>query len=303
MFFRIIFLLTILMFSTPSNAQNFGIVAEVNGEPISNFALSDRVNLIVNSSGLANSPELRSRVANQALQALINEALQRQEATNLGIKITDKDMQSAMAEIEEKNNVKKGGFDEFVKSQGIDKDSLLDQLKTQLIWKKIVTRRILPRVTVSDFEIQDTLKWIASKKGGTKEVFISSILFPASNAEESADALALANKLVSEIRGGADYKALAKQFPSSDELGWIPLEKLQDNVQSAIAIAGANSITEPIKTEDGYRIFKTGEIRMLGKGSYNEDKVREVLTMQKLELESRRYIKDLRQKAYIEIRN
>ena len=50
---------------TQAKAQSFSIVAVVNGEAVSNFALHDRINLVILSSGMANTtgPSARRHLA------------------------------------------------------------------------------------------------------------------------------------------------------------------------------------------------------------------------------------------------
>ena len=65
---KIILLTTlfILTLSSATRAMDFSVAAVVNGDAISNFALFDRINLIINSSGIENTQENRNKFAAQS---------------------------------------------------------------------------------------------------------------------------------------------------------------------------------------------------------------------------------------------
>ncbi len=291
----------------PVNAQSFAIIAVVNGEAISNFALHDRINFLVKSSGLENTKEIRSQLTNQALQTMINEIVQRDAAKDIGISVTDKDIERAIIDLESKNNLEKGGFDLFLKQEGLSKESLLGQIKSQIFWKKIVARKINPAVNVSDYEIDDKMEQLLAVKNKV-EVYISEIFLSSSDTKQKSDTLKLAEKLIKEINSDkASFSSIAKQFSAGNSaenggiIGWVSESNLSKDILVAIKKTGEHSITAPIETNDGYRIIKIGNKRS-SKSAISRDKVQQFLTMQKVDLESRRYMKDLRSKAFIEVR-
>ena len=97
--------LIISLLISPAYAMQFGIVATVNNDVITNNALQERVSLIINSNGLPRSDEMRKRVLPQALQGLINEKLQQQKAAELGLLVDENDLDFAYSSIEQKNGL------------------------------------------------------------------------------------------------------------------------------------------------------------------------------------------------------
>lgn len=304
---NLIILLISLILSFPAKADKFGIVAVVNGEAISNFALSDRIDFIISSAGLQDTPEIRRQLVPQALQSAINEALQRQDAANFNIKVTEKDLKSAVKDLEAKNNLLPEEFDTFLAAQDISKETMMQQITSQIAWQKIIARRIRPRITISDYEVEDAMDYFATEEG-TDEIYLSEIFLPVAEKEQEASTLALAQKIIEEIKGGASFSAVAKQFSASSTaqeggvIGWIAEGKLEASVQSAIKEAKAHEITQPIRVEGGYRIIKIGNRRVTESAEYSKERIREALFAKKMELESRRYMKELRNNSFIEIR-
>ena len=300
-----IYLFVVLCLALPVRAQNFAIVATVNGEAISNFTVFDRISLMIASSGLEDTQQIRAQLSGQVLQTLINETLQKQEAERNGIKVTQQDMDNAVAEIEQRNNLEKGNFDRFIATQGINKQTLLDQLESQIIWKKIVARKIHPKIVVSKFEEEEALTQYAVGET-VKEVELSEILLPITQNGEK-EALMLAEQLVKEVKGKQSFASMAEQFSagatasSGGEIGWVNQDQLRGSLRNYIEKAGDNEVLPPIRTDQGYRIIYISG-RRTAEPDIDEEKVKYFLRLQKLDLESRRYMKQLRQDAFIEIR-
>lgn len=302
--FTIIALMACLI--TPAYAQQYGIVAIVDGEAISNVALSERVTMIINSSGLKPTAEIQQRVAVQALQLLINETLQRQHAALLGLKATDKELDDAIRDLEQKNNLEPGEFDNFIIKQGINPKTVREQVHSQILWQKVVNRRVRPLIAISNFEVKDTIEWLSSRQN-QQEVYLSAIYLPVNAPEQEQEVRSLAEKLVQELRDGANFSNMAKQFSSDSNaaqggtVGWIPEERLDSKIQTIIKSAPAHSITSPVRTSEGYQIFKIGN-RRTNSDAQDEAKIRNILTLKKTELASRKYMQDLRDAAFVEIR-
>lgn len=304
----IIIPLLFIFYNAPAKAQNFQIVAVVNGDVISNFALYDRINLMITSSGLQNTEEIRNKLIPQAIQTLVNEKLQEQDAKKNRIMVSDKDMENAIADLEAKNNLQPGEFDAFIAKQGIYKNTLLNQIKSQILWQKIVSSKIHPKIVVTDYEIKDTLEWLSSKKIN-EEVYLSEILISVEEDKKNEnEAKELAEKLVEEIKKGKSFSGMAEQFSSSGTaskggaIGWVPVAQVDNKeLQEAIQKATAHQVLSPIRTDAGYQILKIGNKRN-STPTITDKKIKERLVLQKIDLESKSYMKNLRRSAFVEIR-
>ena len=81
------------------------IVAIVNDDPVTVMDLNNRMQLIIVSSNLPNNSETRKTLYGQALQSLINEKLQSQEAKKLRISVTAQELNNNIKFIEQYNNM------------------------------------------------------------------------------------------------------------------------------------------------------------------------------------------------------
>lgn len=72
--------------------QVVNIVAVVNDEPITAYDLRQRLNLIIRSSSLKDTPAVRRDLAPRVINVLVNEALQLQEAKRLNVHVDQKEI-------------------------------------------------------------------------------------------------------------------------------------------------------------------------------------------------------------------
>jgi peptidyl-prolyl cis-trans isomerase SurA len=299
-------LLSLIILTPFAASASVKIISVVNGESITNYQLDQRVDIIVSSSGLADDKSARERIRKQALDILINETLQKQEAASLGITLTDAEFASAIKDLEQKNNIKPGGFKEFIQKRGINYDATIDQIKAGLTWKKVIARLIQPRIYVTDDEVAVKAKSY-SDKDIKREVEVSEIIIAVDYGDD-AGAKAKAADLAKRARNGEDFAELAKKYSvgktskNGGYVGVINESALVGPLKSILATAKSNTITEPSKIESFYVVLKVGERRIFDPKN-DKEQIRNMVLMDKLEQESKAYVKKLREKAYIDKRN
>ncbi|MBP9719050.1 MAG: SurA N-terminal domain-containing protein [Candidatus Levybacteria bacterium] len=115
--------------------RSFFIVATVNGQPISRLSLIQ---------------ELEKQGGKQTLTTIVTKTLIEQEAAKKNIVVSQKDIDTELKQIEA-NLAKQGQtLDQVLQLQGMTRDALTAQIKTQ----KLVEKLVGP-VTVTDKEISD----------------------------------------------------------------------------------------------------------------------------------------------------
>lgn len=257
------YLLLVMMMLLPVSlmAGDVGIVAVVNGKAISNVALETRMKLIIQTSNMPNTDEIRRRFYRQVLENLIEEALEQEEASKLNITVSADEMRRAIDDVEERNGMPKGSFETSLSSRGISTQAALDQIRAKLLWQKIMLKKVRSHITISQADINDAKDQI-TRKQNRKEYQLAEIVLPVLDPSRREEILGLANKIVSEVRKGADFGVLARQFSVSGtalqggDAGWIPEEKLEPEAKSAIAQTKAGDVTDPIESPIGYKIYK-----------------------------------------------
>ena len=257
----------VLTFSATAQAQDVQrIAAVVNEEVISIFDVQQRMQILIASSGLPNTRETQRRIGPQVLRGLIDEALQQQEANRLNIRVTDRDLQDAVGRVEQNNNIPPGGFESFLQRQGISVEAAKQQIRVNIAWQKLLSRTVIPTIEIGEEAIDDVIARIEANRGVT-EFRVGEILLPVDNPADASDIRTLAERLVQQLRGGADFRAVAQQFSKSasaatgGDIGWVLPGELEGPINTALTGMEVGQISEPLDVSDGIAIITLIEQR------------------------------------------
>lgn len=248
------------------------IAAIVNDDVVSEYDLRARLQVVISSSGLRPTQQLYQRLGQQVLRSLIDERLQMQEAKRLNITVTKRNLSDAVSVIERQNNLPPGSFDQFLQKNGIPRDSVLDQIRAQIAWQKLVGRVLGPRVTVGNEEIEDTLQRLRDAKGQW-EYHILEILLSVDRPDLEAEVRRAAQRLVDELRRGARFEAVARQFSQTasasvgGDLGWMQEATMGDELRKIVSAMKEGEIVGPVATPGGVQIIKLEKKRRVLGGS------------------------------------
>ena len=244
------------------------IAAIVNDELITAYDLESRIRLVVFSTRLPNTIDTRRRISSQVLRTLIDERLQMQEAKRRNISVSRRDLQRAKETIEKQNRLPKGGLEQVMKQNGIPLESINEQLRTGIAWSKLIGRRLRPRITIGEDEIDESLERIRSRQGQA-EYRLSEILLTVDSPDQEANIRRTAERITDQVKKGARFNAIARQFSQSataavgGDLGWQHESELDDTLRQVIGRMGKGSMTSPIKTVAGYRILLLRDVRKI----------------------------------------
>jgi peptidyl-prolyl cis-trans isomerase SurA len=259
----------LLLLAGAAAAQETRIAAIVNDEVVSLNDLGNRLQLVMRSSGIEDTPQNRGRVSTQVLRSLIDEKLQMQEAKRLNITVTPEELEQAFGRIEQQNNMAKGALDNFLRDTGIPRSSLADQLTASLAWSKLVRNRLMQDVTISDEEVTEALNQL-KQNADVPQSRVSEIFIAIDNPSQEEDAKHLADRLIDQIRGGANFGAVAQQFSQSPtaalggDIGWVTANQLAPELGNALEKMKPGEMSYPIRTTGGYYLLYLLERRQLG---------------------------------------
>jgi peptidyl-prolyl cis-trans isomerase SurA len=258
-----------------ARAQETRIAAVVNNDIITADDVDARLMLLMRTSGIPDTPQNRQQLQRRVLQQLIDEKLEMQEAKRYKVVASKDEVDRSLASIEQRNGMQKGGLDQYLKQAGIPRSTLVDQLTASIIWNKVVEGRYSSDVSVSDTEVNDE---IARLKGdmGKPQSHVAEIFLAIDNPTQEADVKALADKLITQIRGGAQFPAVAQQFSQSPsaatggDIGWVTPSQFGPPLDDAIAKMNPGEMSYPIRTSAGYYILYLIDRRTPGTTSVDD---------------------------------
>lgn len=240
------------------------ISAIVNDEVISRYDVQQRVQLIVSTSGIKPTQENIKRLETQALRSLVNEKIQLQEAIKLDVPSSEDEVNLMLERIANGNQMSGQEILQQINSQGVRAETLLNQIKAELLWNKIVRGRYGSYINVNEDEVSivydRTMESIGKDQYDISEIFIGY-----ENEQEQQEANILANKLVEQLRSGAAFAAVAQQFSQTASsgqggyIGWVTEGQLDNEIIDSLKELKKDEISNPINTVAGLYVIKLND--------------------------------------------
>lgn len=259
-------LLPLLLAALPVKAEErFAIGAVVNEDIITRLEVQDRLRLVLATTGLSDSPQVRRQLLPRIVQNLIDESLQEQEAKRYSITVSPDEIDGAIAALEQDRGRPAGSLITFLEKQGVPARTFRDQLAAQIAWSKLVGKRIRRSVNVGAEEINSEIERRMNPSAKQEELLIASLMLPVDSIDAEESTKALAKRLRQEVEKGASFEALASQLAgtqaSSLEAVWVDTAQLDPLVAEQLGTAQLPGYVGPIRTPVGYQILHVKERR------------------------------------------
>jgi peptidyl-prolyl cis-trans isomerase SurA len=247
--------------------QSLGIAAVVNEEMISMYDLNSRIDSVITFSGISPTPENRRRIAFQVLRGLIDERIKLQEATRLEITASESKLKTAKANFARQNRVEPSALKEFVSRNRLQESTIDEQIKASVVWNKIVATRYRRNVKITEVEINEIIQKHKKNKGKPEDL-VYEIFLPVKNSKQEQEAVRLAERLVQQIKKGANFSAIAQNFSQSSSggrggtLGWTMRGELEPDLHAVVQTMKPGEIKGPVRTQEGVLIVLLQATRM-----------------------------------------
>lgn len=257
------------------------IVAVVNGDAITTGDVANRGRLFALSTGLPVTPEVIARLRPQIIKQLIDERLRLQEAQRRKIVVNDKDVADAIGEIEQRNGLPQGALQAKLRGQGVAMRTLIDQVRVQLAWTRVLRDEIGARGTISEADIADQQRLFKAQTG-KPEYRVSEIFIPIDDPTKAADAQGFADTVIGQLRSGAPFGVVAAQFSQSQtalqggDLGWVTADQLDPGIAAVVREMPVGAISNPTRVPGGIEIVTLRAKRVIGQDQSTVLSVRQV---------------------------
>jgi len=241
-------------------AQDVGIAAVVNDALISKADVDARVRLALLNSNGPTDPQARARLAQDVLHQLIDETLEAQEAKDQGITVDQSLIEGEYDTLERENKMPPGGLEQFLQQHGVSKQVLIDQLSDHYLWSSLVRGRYAPELEVGDDEVDAKIKEIKAHAHEPANR-VAEIFLPVSDPSQDATVAAAAQRLVDEIKQGASFSDIARQFSQASsaatggDLGWSAPGTLPADIQKIVDRMQPETMEGPVRLTGGYYIL------------------------------------------------
>jgi len=259
-----------LVWAIPAASQDSQRIAvTVNDNVISTYDVEQRVNLFMFSTGLERSPQVLARYRAQALRQLIDETLELRETERWELTVTPQELEGAVTEIAGRNNMTPDQLFELLRSSNVNPQTLLAQMRADIAWSKLVNGLYASQVSVNEEEIDFVLDRIR-RSINQPEYEVSEIFIPVDNPDLEEQTRLNAERLVAQIRRGASFGAVARQFSQSPsaanggDLGWVQDGQLSDELNEMLRRLTPGQFSLPVRSTGGYYVLALRDRRITG---------------------------------------
>lgn len=263
------------------------VVAIVDNDVIMQSQLDARVREVqqtIAKRGAELPPE--EVLSQQVLERLIIENIQLQIGDRSGIRITDEELNQALASIAQRNGMSLEQFRAALGQDGLSFADARDQVRREMVISRVRQRRVAERIQVTDQEVQNFLASDLGKLQLSEEFRLANILIPLPDGS-SPQAIQAAERQVQELhqqlRDGADFAQMAIAHSASEtaleggEMGWRKAAQLPPPFDAMLGAMAVGDVTEPMRTPGGFIMLKLLEKRGGGTQVLEEVNVRHIL--------------------------
>ncbi len=252
------------------------IVAVVNTDVITRSDLKKRMDQVENNirSRKAQMPP-RADLQRQVLERMIVERAQLHMAKEAGIRVDDVFLDRAIARIAEQNKMTLADFHKRVESDGIPFPRFREQIREEIIIKRLREKEVENKIQVSDSEIDNFLS-ASGMSQDQQEINLAHILVRIpenASPEQIAARNKRAQEVLQQLQSGADFAKMAATYSDSEEalkggeIGWRNRDRLPQAFSEAVANLKTGETTAIIKSANGFHILKVVGKRSVGQAA------------------------------------
>jgi len=248
------------------------IVAVVNSEPITNNEVQNLKLRLEKQLQPGSATPNAQMLTQQALDQLINEKAQMQQARDNGIRIDDAEVDQTELNISRQNQVSKEELYKRVALEGLSVSAFRDQLRSQLMISRLREREVDNRARISDTEVE---QYIQGQQAGSPsvsnqiDVNLGMILIAVpenSSDQELAELKIKAQQIAQRAKSGESFAALAQAFSQTldkgangGEMGMRPTDRYPTLFIDSTQNLSKGQVSDPVRSGAGFHILKVLE--------------------------------------------
>jgi peptidyl-prolyl cis-trans isomerase SurA len=287
-----------LIFFNQSLYAQDKVVAIVNNEVITQKDLNDFLNFVHlqyahNLEGKALEEKVGA-MEKDLLQRLIEDRIMLQQAKNEKISVDPARVKAKIDEIK-KRYVLESEFEQDLAKEGLVQADLENKIREQMLMYNVVEQKVRSQVVIRPDEITSFYNQNRRQFLKPEERILTVIIL---HEEDPAKAVSY------QLRLGTKIDDLVGKYSfSTDKLSAFQGQNLRSEIEDIVFKLGLGEISDPIKIDEQYYIFKLDNIVGSQQQTLTQaqDKIRAYLFEKKLQVALANWLDELKKQSYIKI--
>ena len=206
----------------------------------------------------------------QIMERLIMDQIILQMGQKMGVKISDEQLDQAIANIAKQNNMTLDQMRSRLAYDGLNYNTYRNQIRKEMIISEVRNNEVRRRITILPQEVESLAQQVGNQNDASTELNLSHILIPLPEnptSDQVNEAESQARAIVDQARNGADFGKLAiahsadQQALNGGQMGWGRIQELPGIFAQALSTAKKGDIVGPIRSGVGFHILKVNDLR------------------------------------------
>jgi peptidyl-prolyl cis-trans isomerase SurA len=264
-----------------------GIIAVVDEEVILTSELQRATsNFLAQFAGSQQQLPPRNVLERQILDRLVLSRLQIVRANDMGIRISDAELDQAVQSVAANNRITIDQLRSQLASEGINFDQFRRDLRNEILIQRLRQRIVQGRVAVSDTEIELAL----AAQGNNRELHLAHIMVALPDAA-TPEQVEIAKTKIEGVKalidkGEMDFTAAAIRYSDAPnalqggDLEWRGQNEIPNLFASVVSAMQPGDISDPIRGPAGFQLLHLIETRDAGRQKITEYQSRHLMIRQ-----------------------
>ena len=292
--------LILLGCGSPSQAQTVAVM--VNGEPITNYDIDQRMKLTTLTT---HKPAVRQDVINE----LIDEKVKIKEGKKFGVDPTSSDIDQSYASMSSRMRITPEQLTKSLESQGVRPDTLKMRMKADMVWTSLVRGRYKESLQVGEKDVAAAVQTSGDEKLQTEafEYRLQPIVLivprgsaPAAVELRRKEAEALRSRVQTCEEANSYFKSM--QNAAIREAVTKTSADIPEVLRGVLDKTPIGHLTAPEVTKQGVEMVALCGRKPTTIDTPKKKEIRDKMFVEKYEAKSKSYLQEVRRAAMIEYR-
>ena len=288
------------------------IAAVVNKDIITTHQLDMKLQEQLAQRDKQPSPAQLGALRQELLSRMIEETLVQQRIKALNLRVSEEEIETALLDVQKKNQLTREELEEAVMVQGMDFDAYRENLRKQILRYKLIGQEVRSQVDVPEREVVEYYRAHLDDYRLAPEVRLSAISFPVNekaSEQERAKIMTVANETLARLQQGEAFDQVATDYSTSygasgGELGSFAYADLVPEFVQAIEGVADGGFSAPVEANKAIHVLRVDERLPGGLRQFDAVKydIYQMILDQKTDARIKEWTKALKSRSFIDIR-